>query len=180
MSILNEYATYTKEPRINSILANAITGYSFKYPIKLVDGSNKSVDMTIIVSMNQDDLTSESTDNCIYSYLNSNNINYTLIPNDPTLKINNLIDITKDSSFTQIHPKAWKSTKLLYLSKVNLNTGVIRLYNPSEDKFSSQEYNWNSATPEESIRGCLTESYLEDYFKSELSTLTTNLDFYIK
>ena len=67
----------------------------------------------------------------------------------------------QNTKFIPVDDKTWKDDTNLYLLKINTNTGIISRYDQRLNRFTKQEVNWNTSTPEEVARLLLTEDYLE-------------------
>ena len=178
---MNEWATYKPNDLVANAIGDHITGMGFYYSGSISETGSTEVGIPVMlnVDLNGDDVDATMSENVIYCFINADKIDYFTKVMDPNAySIENLSEVLKNLHFVPKNQKAWRDATKLYLLKINLNSGLIGRYDTNTGSFKNQEVNWNSSTPEEVAELLLTKEYMEDYLRSELSSLESYVDFY--
>lgn len=177
---VNEAVTYEPNQLLAQVIGHQITNMGFYYRgyISEPDSDEIGVPVNLNVELNGDDVDVLMSSNVMYCFINADNIDYKVeTAGDDIYGIANFAEVLKANRFVPVNSKVWRDEKNLYLLKINLNTGKIGRYNWRVGRFSTQEINWLTSTPEEVAELLLTKEYLEDYFKAELCSLESYVSF---
>ena len=178
--ITNESVKYEPNQLLAQVIGDYITGMGFYYGgfINEPNSDETGISVNLNVELNGDDVDVMVSPNVMYCFINAQNIDYKIETSDNSIyDIPNFSDILAATRFTPVHDKVWRDDKNLYLLKINLNTGKIGRYDWRVGRFTNQDINWNSSTPEEVVELLLTKEYLEDYFQHELCSLESYVSF---
>ena len=170
---LNEYANYEPNQLLANVIGNYISGMMFSYEGYISDSNyiKDVIPIRLNIELNGDDVDVIASPNVIYCYINASNIDYVIEGIEDNFRLSNTAEVMQNTKFIPVDDKTWKDDTNLYRLKININTGIISRYDQRLNRFTKQEVNWNTATPEEVVRLLLTEDYLEDYFRNELCIL---------
>ena len=176
----NESVSYEPNQLLAQVIGDHITNMGFYYRgfINEPGSDETGIPVNLNVELNGDDVDVLVSPNVMYCFINAANIDYKVeTVEDSVYNLANFAEILQANKLVPVNNKVWRDDKNLYLLKINLNTGKIGRYDWRVGRFTTQDVNWNSSTPEEVVQLLLTKEYLEDYFKAELCSLESYVSF---
>lgn len=179
-STKNESVDYKPNQLLAQVIGDHITGMGFYYRgfISEPNSDEVGVPINLNVELNGDDVDVLVSPNVMYCFINAKNIDYKVETSEHAIyDIVNFSEVLQANKLVPVNTKVWRDNDNLYLLKINLNTGKIGRFDHRIGRFTTQEINWNSSTPEEVAQLLLTKDYLEDYFKHELCSLESYVSF---